>query len=380
MVEADVLLAAPFNGTLVTVVANTTAGANRSAPFKETLVAQYRPSENGSTADFSSYYGSFVAAVVNSTSALNVTLTVKYGGISASGFTSIPTPFSSSDTTYYVIPGSSTPPLDPPGPILSLPPVIPLVLGTPTVAPTENMSATNGATACPAIGASWEGTTATCTIGDPTVLTNLTIGEGVTVVNDVFLDPCVINVDVGGTLTNSHFASLVNFRGDTINNYGTIINDFLGAITNEYGGTINNLFSGTPNGFVSGKINNNLGTIYNYGGTINNHYGTINNGNQGTIINYGGGTIINNGGAIYNHGIIKNLNSGTIINELYTSFENYGTIDNSGVIRNMGRFTNYASAIVSNTGSIDNSVGTWIGRLPSGNPLKGPGTCQACWS
>ena len=324
-VDANVVLQAPFNGTTVSVVA--TVSTNPSVPHVETLAAQYRPTGNGSTALFSSYYGTFVATVVNWTNqphGVNVTLTVTYGGIMGRGNAS-------------VVPGE--------GEVL-----IPVVMGPrglQAVSPVT-LSTTNGATECPTLGGSWDKTSATCTFSVYASLGSLTIDAGVTLVGTLALE-------VGKVI-----------------NHGTIIT--VGIIDGSPGTVIENdatIYTVSGGDFVNlGTINNN-GTINN-GGTISNCYGaTINNPYGGTILNYGtvdnDGTLYNNGTIDNLYGIIYNLNGGgTIIN--YGTIENDSTINNWYVIKNYGNIYNW--------GTIYNNCVIWIfnyheiaGNLPIGGTV-----------
>ena len=313
-VDADVVLHAPFNGTTVSVVA--TVSTNPSVPQVETLAAQYRPTGNGSTAVFSSYYGTFVAAVVNLTDQPhggNVTLTVTYGGIMGRGNAS-------------VVPGE--------GEVL-----IPVVMGPPVLQAKSpvTLSTTNGATECPTLGGSWDKTSATCTLSVPTSLGSLTVDPGVTLLVAMALEVGnVVNhgtiiavgiidgspgtvIDNDATIYTVSGGDFVNFG--VLNNNGTINNG--GTISNTYGATINNRYSGT---FLNYATVDNEGTLYN-DGTIYNFYGIIYNLTGGTITNYG---TIENDSTVYNWYVINNhgnlYNWGTLYNNVVIYIFNYHSI------------------------------------------------------
>ena len=314
-IGAEVVLFAPYNGTTVSVIASVSSSA--SSPVVEPLTAQYRPVGNGSTAVFSSYYGTFVAGVLNLTNqpgGLNVTLAASYGRITGFGSASVG-------------PGDGTV-------------LIPIVMGTSPQLPAENMTESNGATDCASLHAVWS-LDYTCTVEEATVVTNLTIGPGVTLVNNGFLS------DAGNSTP-------------TFTNDGTFVN----------------------NGFLSAGLSNcgifvNEGTLYNGGGEkIDNCplFGTISNygviDNSGRVLNYG---YINNfaGGTIYNNGVVYNGLYGVIFN--HASIYNVGAarLSSDGTIWNYGSAVIFNSAPLYNYGPIHN-FGT-INNQSGLIVLSGPG-------
>ena len=306
-IAADVVLFSPFNGATVSVVA--TVSTNVSTTLIEPLAAQYRPTGNGSTGVFSSYYGTFVAAVVNTTNepqGVNVTLTASYRGTTRTG-------------SSMVGPGEETV-------------VVPIVMGTVPQLPAENMTVSNGAIDCASLGALWNASDDTCIVEVPTVVTSLTIGNGTTLVNDGFLaDEGGSNVSFtnNGTFVNNGFLSaglancgvfvnagtLVNVRPEEISNcalFGTITN--YGTINNGFGiindGYINNFGRLCNTGGRSYIANHLIGSLFNHA-TITNYAGAILD-NTGTVWNYGAATILNMGGYLFVRNLIHNF--GTILN------------------------------------------------------------------
>lgn len=380
-VEADVVLYAPFNGTTVSVVA--TVSANQSAPLVETLAAQYRPTGNGSTAVFSSYYGTFDAAVVNVTDqsqGVNVTLTVTYGGITGSGNASV------------IVDAGTV--------------VIPIVMGTAPQLPAENITDSNGATDCPALGGSWNTEDDTCTVDVPTVVTSLTISNGVTVLVDVYIiDTGIYTEHSDATPAFTNYGTLVNnaFMSAGLDNYGLYVNGGLSFLSNSFGGVITNYATGTfnnlgwiDNGFAGGTINN-YGTFDNgfraIDGTnyvanaqikngwsfgVINNYGTFNNGLASTSsgIESTSGGVINN----YATGTINNERSSTIASTFSSIINNYGTINNNGgTIYNAlgfgtGTINNYAGGTINNGGTIWNASGLVGARIYNYGTINNGGT------
>ena len=253
-VEAVVVLFAPFNGTTVSVVA--TVSTDPAVPLVETLSAQYRPTGNGSTAVFSSYYGTFAAAALNSTHqphGVNVTLTVTYGSLTGTRNGTV-----ASDERMVVLPVVM-------GRLLqSMPPV--------------TVTAANGATTCPSILGLWVAHDVACILDTPVIVGSLTIGTGVL-------------FEINGALNNygplTNYGTLANYRyGVTIND-ATLINYHLveneGTFYND--GTFTNYGILTNNEYVISH-----GTFANYpNGTVDNNYSTFDNGG-GVVYMYSGST------------------------------------------------------------------------------------------
>ncbi len=350
-VRADVVLEVPFAGSTVSVVVNTTIAGNHSTPFAEPLIAQYRPTGNGSVGAFSSYYGTFAVASVNVTEQsqeVNVSLTVGYNSTVHATTVSTMEYDGIADSPHY--------PLDV---------IVPMVLGaSPQYAPSMNMTATNGATDCPDLGGSWAGNSDTCILGVPTLVTNLTIEQGVTLVSDEFL------ADRGNSIS-------------AFTNYGTVVDTGILVAGLENHAVYDNqgtLVIGPGETFTNSGGFSNAGSIINDGGVINNT-GAINN--RGTIINAGGvalryngtinnaGTINNYGGTMNNYGNLTNSNGGTISNGGYLN--NFGgTISNAGTINNYGGiFTNRGS--IHNSGTLNNNYGVIYnaGKMDGNQPIGG---------
>ena len=185
---------------------------------------------------------------------------------------------------------------------------------------------------CLAEGETWDSVTSTCfvagqaTFPEPSSKITVLLGE-------------TIDIDVGGTIYNY----------DRIYNYGTIDND-------------GNIYTSPP-----GQLFN-RGTIINNGNIYTRDSSTLENyddGNtaKGHILNYG--TIYID--SIDGVGFLENHDDGTI--------DNYGTIDNDGLIRIYdGTINNYGTIInnsnVINNGTINNYCwGIYNGYPPDGNPV-----------
>lgn len=310
-IEADVVLFVPYNGSTVHVVV--TASTDPSTPLVETLGALYSPTGNGSSATFSSYYGRFVAGVVNLTGqpqGMNVSVTVNYDGVSKSGNGTI-------------MPGEESV-------------LISVIIGHAGLRATSpaTLSTANGATECPLLGGSWDKKYGTCTFSEPTSLSSLTIGSGVTL-------EAVIALEMGGIINHGVITAIGiidGIPGTTIENDGFIYTVNGGYFTN-----------------VGTLLNN--GTINNGGTFTNTLRGVLNNLPRGTILNYGkldsSGALSNNGTILNLYGVIHNMVGSVLLN--YGTLTNYQglSIYNWYVIKNYGNFYNW--------GTLYNTDGTiWI--------------------
>ena len=255
--------------------------------------------------------------------------------------------------------------------------------------------------------------------------------DGYLIVSGTFTNHGTINIngeilncgtiDNFGDITNQRNLNNSNgCRNGTINNHGTIVNeDFL-----DNRGTINNF--GT---FDTRDTFQNVGRLINDGsfiisGSVSNHFGvniTNNNTmiNNGTMNNTDSGQITNAGTLTNNNTIIRGdmVNSGILINiggisniEEFTNageITNSGSIDlaiGSGIIENSGSitnqswisasifnhgtvinrkngnltshdFSNASSAIITNTGTCNFTVGPETGFSNSGT-VNNKGTCN----
>ncbi|GEM_PF-3299598 len=193
----------------------------------------------------------------------------------------------------------------------------------------------------------------------------------------------MLDNDAGGRISTSqegtinNLGTINNNYGGTINNNSTSISNH-GTITNAMGASIYNhaVFENYAM-FDNGGSMDNTGAIQNQGGTIN---------NSGTISNDRGGFINNNiyspNFVNYAYGIINNTgtiaNSGTFGNS--AGFDNYGTFTNPGGVTNYngGTIRNGQGGAISNPGSITDLCGSTFSE--SGGTLSGNQVVNACMS
>lgn len=307
LVEGNVILDAPFNGATVTVNVSTTIGTTTSPPFSETLAAQYEPMPNSSTARFTHYSGSFVAANVTKISNLgeNFTLTVSYDGHSSS-------------TASKLYPVESE---------IHVPVVVQLF---PEAVPGVVLDASDDGSVCENyLNGEWYNgngpsvAQAGCYASDSTLTTQLTIDPGVYV---DFNGPSLTIYENGASLTNH---GTIEFDSGGIFNYGALYN--YGTIQ-LYGNEECGQFSCTTlKGFIE-----NYDRVFNEpGGTI--LIGNGNNGNPASLVNYASG--YNNGYYFVNQGFINNT----------WTLSNYGTLNNTGTI------IDYHNGVLTNGGTVYNS-------------------------
>lgn len=188
---------------------------------------------------------------------------------------------------------------------------------------------------CIAEGENWDPVTSRCTVnGSVEVNDRLLLGTGGTIIINNY-----IRINGDGSIEGSH--SIIYNRG-VIDNYGLIWHYIGNSQLYNYG-TISNY----------DRISNSDGTINNYG-RINNE-GTISNAR--TFFRH---NTINNYGIIYNgsDGIISNIHYLIDNDDITYNINNFGTIQNDGLIDNgyYGIIYNHCRAI-------------YDGAPPDGHPV-----------
>ena len=229
-----------------------------------------------------------------------------------------------------------------------------------------------------------------------------------------FINDCLINNRLSGTVANGYTMMNTTFLGTfnnngTVKSYGTLKNSMLATFNNgnkiknwnDWSTSFRNYNSKTIRKLTVG-VENVTVDVETYGdwdnqGIINNHATII---NEHTITN-SVGSELNNRGTIENLrlGLIRNIDNGSIDNQINGLIENYGTISNSyriynqennsrirnhdggkinnhidgdiliaghGSIENSGEITNKRTILVATQGQLTNNLGGVIKNLPHG--------------
>lgn len=210
-------------------------------------------------------------------------------------------------------------------------------MGTMAMAVTKQQLPSLDASVCATLGGSWSAST--CEISS-----YQDVGQ-----RSEFLVP------VGTTLLVDANATLLLDNGfDTLMNYGTVTNEgtFGGFVNIPNYGLINN--NGNFNLTKGNPLSANKGLIENHGTY------TMPSASDGTLVNTG--TINNYTGAVLTFpavavSVVNTDNSGII--------NNFGTIDNHGLLQNKKKIVNNCGGVIANTGT-----GTITGKAVTSVPCK----------
>ena len=369
VVEARVDVRTQYKGSEISVSANAAIPSiGRSSSLVWKLAPQHGHLSNGSNGYLGYYSGAFeVASGLREGS--NVTVAVSYDGFSTSGVIAAPPQGETSVLPLFMsaLPESAANPIE--------------------------ISISNGASSCSALGGDWQSSTfshACTTFG--VVDVPFTIDYGATLVNAGVLEVSpqttiringVLDNAVNGTVNNMGTMSVggtldsgtmensnLIFNSGTIDNGGTFSQSSTSTMYNY--GSLENPYAAN---FVSGGSIFNYGTINNDGGTMSNN-GDLYNNRHGSISTagqfYNDGTLYNGGGSFDNGFDGAASNGGTVVNS-NSSFSSEGTFNNDGTFDNL-LSTLYNDGNFNNGGLIDNGAQLVFASISNGGDFVNSGT------